>query len=94
MDDALLGWSGDYLDAVTYLFLHSFFLKTDFSQKFWAVMNSRIADNLSHVIYVLILIGYVFSDNRRFISKKEGLSSGFCNPSSCIECTYFKGSSE
>lgn len=60
----------DYLDAMTYLFLHTFFLKTDFSQKFWAVMNSRIADNISHAIYILILVRYVFSDDGQYIKKR------------------------
>lgn len=60
----------DYLDAVSYLFLHRFFLQTDVSQKFWAVMNSRIADNMSHAIFILIFIRYLFTHNQQAIKKK------------------------
>lgn len=60
----------DYLDAVTYLSMHHFFLQTDFSQKFWAIMNSRIADNLSHAIFIIILVRYIFSDKGQYIKKR------------------------
>lgn len=61
----------DYMDAMTYLSMHAFFLKTDFSQKFWAIMNSRIADNTSHALYILILVRYVFSDEGRYIKRRS-----------------------
>lgn len=60
----------DYLDAMTYLWMHHFFLQTDFQQKFWAVMNSRIADHVSQAIFVLILVRYMFSDKGQFVRKR------------------------
>lgn len=60
----------DYLDALTYLHFHHFFLQTEFWQKFWAVMNSRIVDNLSHTVFILILIAYIFSDKAQYIRKR------------------------
>lgn len=60
----------DYLDAMTYLWMHHFFLQSDFAQKFWAVMNSRIVDNVSHALFILILVRYIFSDNAQFIRKR------------------------
>lgn len=60
----------DFVDGFTYLFLHSYFLQTDFSQKFWAVMNSRIADNFSHAIFILILVRYIFVENGQEKKKK------------------------
>lgn len=62
----------DYLDASTYLWMHHFFLQTDFAQKFWAVMNSRIVDNLSHALFILILVRYIFSNNAQFVRKRTG----------------------
>ncbi len=60
----------NYLDAMTYLSLHSFFLQTDFSQKFWAIMNSRIADNTSHAIFILIFLRYIFIPNGQLLKKR------------------------
>lgn len=60
----------DYIDAMTYLWMHHFFLQNDFSQKFWAVMNSRIVDNISHALFILILVRYVFSDNAQYVRKR------------------------
>ncbi|PWU06336.1 MAG: hypothetical protein C5B43_01905 [Verrucomicrobia bacterium] len=60
----------DYLDAITYLSLHSSFLQTEFSQKFWAVMNSRIADNASHSIFILIFLYSIFKNNGELVKKK------------------------
>lgn len=60
----------DYLDAMTYLSMHHFFLQTDSAQKFWAVMNSRIADNLSHALFILLFVRYIFSDKAQFTRQR------------------------
>lgn len=60
----------DFVDAASYLFLHGYFLQTDFSQKFWAVMNSRIADNFSHAIFILLLVRCIFVENGEVKKKK------------------------
>lgn len=53
-----------FIDAVCYNCLHAFFLKTDVFQKFWAVMNSRIGDNASHVIFTLLFVIYIFKESK------------------------------
>lgn len=60
----------DFVDAISYLSLHSYFLKTDFSQKFWAVMNSRITDNLSHSIFIILLVRFIFVENGQMRAQK------------------------
>lgn len=48
------------LDITTYKTLHYGLLKTDFSQKFWAIMNARITDNFSQALMLIILVRYTF----------------------------------
>lgn len=62
----------DYLDAMTYLSVHHFFLQGEFGQKFWAVMNSRVADNVSHFLFISVLIWYIVSDKGKFIRQRTG----------------------
>jgi len=54
----------DLADAAFYKFVHGFFLKTQGEQVFWAVMNSRNGDNLSHALTVSILLYYIFWDQK------------------------------
>ncbi len=62
----------DYLDAMTYLTMHHFFLQGEFAQKFWAVMNSRIVDNVSHLLFISLFVVYIFSDKGKFIRERVG----------------------
>lgn len=55
----------NFLDEFVYKTLHYNVLKTHFQQQFWAIMNSRIADNISQACMLILLVRYIFtkSDN-------------------------------